>query len=64
MYFQVTVVMATRTNPVHSYGSAHLGRNEVTLAPVGGFAHVQLLSQAVELALHLVALLVGVDLEH
>ena len=36
--------------------------DEIALAPVGGFAHVQLLSQAIELALHLFAALVGVDL--
>ena len=40
----------------------HLGGDEVALAPVGGFAHVQLLSQAVELALHFFAALVSVDL--
>ena len=39
-----------------------LGSDKIALAPVGGFAHVQLLSQAVELALHLFAALVGVYL--
>ena len=45
-----------------SSAPAVLGSDEIALAPVGGFAHVQLLSQAIELALHLFAALVGVDL--
>mmetsp|Transcript_75547 Transcript_75547/g.180497 ORF Transcript_75547/g.180497 Transcript_75547/m.180497 type:complete len:260 (+) Transcript_75547:65-844(+) len=43
---------------------AHLlGGNEVALAPISGLAHVQLLTQPVELAGHGVPVLVGVDLD-
>mmetsp|Transcript_22475 Transcript_22475/g.70791 ORF Transcript_22475/g.70791 Transcript_22475/m.70791 type:complete len:252 (-) Transcript_22475:1522-2277(-) len=40
-----------------------LGCNEVTLAPIGGLAHVKLLAKAIKLVDGFVALLIGVDLD-
>mmetsp|Transcript_69181 Transcript_69181/g.156890 ORF Transcript_69181/g.156890 Transcript_69181/m.156890 type:complete len:304 (-) Transcript_69181:2593-3504(-) len=44
-------------------GRNALGRDEVTLAPAGCLAHVELLAEAIKLADHAIALLIGIDLD-